>query len=445
MVDLASLIRPLRSELTPAFIRELGRTAAQENGDVVESSRKLADTLLHDALEQRATDIHLDPRDGGMRVRFRIDGALLDVIHLSPEQGGRVLRHFKATSGMDVADRFHPADARLTYRVDDREIDLRLASLPSICGEKMSIRLLDRSRVVERLDQLGFSDDQRNRIEQWLAHTCGMFLVAGPTGSGKTTTLYALLHELKLHERCVITVEEPVEYHIDGITQAQVHRGRGLSFETGLRAMLRADPDYLLLGEIRDSEAASAAIEASGSGRVLMSTIHAPDAIGTVTALRNFGIADHQIASSLRIVVAQRLVRHLCQHCRRAEKVTDADRQWLASVELTASTDQLWLPIGCEKCRNLGYDGRIGVFEVWRLTDEDYDAVVRHADERSLRQAALSHGLHSLLVDGWEKVAAGITTLAELRLLSATYHFRTPAPQRPVAGSEHALHDGNRI
>jgi type II secretory ATPase GspE/PulE/Tfp pilus assembly ATPase PilB-like protein len=190
--------------------------------------------------------------------------------------------------------------------------------------------------------------------------------------------------------------------------------------------MLRADPDYLLLGEIRDSEAAHAAIEASGSGRVLMSTIHAPDAIGTVTTLRNFGIADHQIASSLRIVVAQRLVRRLCQHCRRVEKIADADGQWLASVGLSPSADQMiWLPAGCDKCGNLGYDGRIGAFEVWRLTDEDYDAIVHHADERNLRKDALSRGLQSLLSDGWTKVAAGITTLSELKLLSATYHFGT--------------------
>lgn len=427
----AGAARPLRKEMTRAFLQEIEHADDRGAKENAEFSRRLSDILLRDALEQRATDIHLDPQADAMRVRFRVDGTLLDVAQLSIEHGARVLRHFKATAGMDVADRFHPADARLTYQINGRNIDLRLATLPSICGEKMSIRLLDRNRVLERLDQLGFSEDQYRQIGHWLRDTNGMFLVAGPTGSGKTTTLYALLHELKLHEKSVATIEEPVEYQIDGITQTQVNRRLGLSFAAGLRAMLRSDADYLLLGEIRDAETAASAAAASGSGRVLMSTIHAPDAVSAVTALRNFDLADHQIASSLRLVIAQRLVRRLCAKCRRQERTTEADSQSLASLGLPTTAGELWVPVGCDACQNLGYQGRIGIFEVWHLVDSDYGAILEHADERTLRASASSRALKSLISDGWAKVEQGITSLTELRLLASSYNLQDPIDRLP--------------
>jgi type II secretory ATPase GspE/PulE/Tfp pilus assembly ATPase PilB-like protein len=413
--------RPVRHELSVSFRQELGRQETDAVVETPESTNLLADRLIGDALHQRASDIHLDPQPNATRVRFRVDGDLLDVAVLPREQAARLLRHFKTISGLDAADRFRPADARLSQRIDGRDIDLRIASLPSVAGEKLSIRLLDRTRVLEHLDDLGLTDDQRLTIDHWLRNVCGMFLVAGPTGSGKTTTLYALLHELRLRDRCVVTIEDPVEYHVEGITQTQVDRRHNLSFADGLRGMLRADPDYLLLGEVRDDEAAQAAVEAAGSGRVLMSTIHAPDAVGTVTALRNFNLADHQIASSLRMVVAQRLVRRLCRRCRRREKVSESDYQWLASVGLPTTAEEVWVAQGCDDCRHLGYQGRIGVFEVWRLADSDYERILHHADERTLRTDVGSRGLRSLLHDGWIKVEQGITSLSELRSLSSSY------------------------
>ncbi|WP_428939978.1 GspE/PulE family protein [Fontivita pretiosa] len=416
-------IRPVRNELSTSFRQELLRQEAEALAETAESTNLLASRLLADALRHHASDIHLDPQGQSSRIRFRIDGDLLDVAILSRAQGGRLLRHFKAISGLDSADRFRPADSRLTQIVDGREIDLRIAALPSVAGEKLSIRLLDRSRVLQHLDELGFTDEQRDKIEQWLKNICGMFLVAGPTGSGKTTTLYAILHELRLRDRCVVTIEDPVEYSIEGIVQTQVDRRHDLSFAQGLRGMLRADPDYLLLGEIRDAEAADAAMEASGSGRVLMSTIHAPDAISAITALRNFGLADHQIASSLRMVVAQRLVKRLCRRCRKQRSLEESERQLLQSLGLPATAQQTWTATGCVDCRYLGYDGRIGVFEVWRLVDADYDAILHHADERALRAGATSRGLRSLAHDGWLKVEQGITSIEEWRTLSGTYSF----------------------
>lgn len=421
-----SLDRPVRGELAPAFGKELGSLSAGNSGRG-DSGPRMAGALLGDALHQRVSDVHLDPQSGATRVRFRIDGRLHDVAVLGSEQAGRLLRHLKVMSGLDSADPFHPGDARLTHVVEGHQLDLRLASLPVVGGEKITIRVLDRNRVTYRLDQLGLSDSQHSAIAEWLEGTHGMFLVAGPTGSGKTTMLYSLLHELRLQDRSVSTIEDPVEYRIDGITQTQVDHRHSLTFAEGLRAMLRADPDHLLIGEIRDGSAAHAALEASGSGRVLMSTMHAPDAVSTVTGLRNFGLADHQIAVSLRLVAGQRLVRQLCTRCRKQVDLTRADLAWLASVGLHTEARQIYEPAGCDECRHLGYSGRAGVFEVWRLTEEDYEAILHHADEHSLYRGALSRGMVPLMHDAWAKVELGVTGMSELRaVVSDCYPRRSP-------------------
>jgi len=419
-------VRAGRGALARELAEELDRLAARAGGADAEdrdadAGPGPAELLLRDALRERATDVHLDPQAKGTRVRFRIDGVLDDVTVLSPEHGVRLVRHLKAMCGMDLGNPFKPANARKALEVDGRDVVLRLASAPSVCGEKLSVRLLDRERLGQRLGDLGLSEEQRRQIEQWLGHVGGMFLVAGPTGSGKTTTLYSLLHELMLHDRSVITVEDPVEYQIDGITQMQVDRRHGLTFDEGLRAALRLDPDYLLLGEVRDREEARAAVEAAGSGRVLMSTLHAPDAAGTVTGLRNLGLADHEIATSVQMVVGQRLVRRLCRRCRRQQKMSDADRQWLASVGLSPNSDEIWVPVGCDDCRQVGYEGRIGIFEVWRLGDADYGRILAHADERTLRAQAYASGMRTLLDDGWAKAEQGVTSLAEIRSAAPAY------------------------
>jgi len=321
---------PRRSHLVAGLLRELRRFHGETpNGEHHGRFTVLGDVLLQDALRERATDVHLDPQADGVRVRFRIDGRLHEATALGRDHGIHLIRHFKAISNLDPTNVMRLADARITYPLDGHAVDLRLACAPTVTGEKLSIRLLDRGRVEQRLDQLGLDDEHHEQIQRWLAGTSGMFLVAGPTGSGKTTTAYALLHELKGQERSVVTIEDPVEYQVPGICQMQVDHHKSLSFAEALRGVLRLDPDYVLVGEIRDAATAAAAADASAAGRVLMSTLHSPDAVGAITTLRNLGVPDEGICSAVRMIVAQRLVRRLCPLCRRQEAPGDTDAQWL--------------------------------------------------------------------------------------------------------------------
>jgi type II secretory ATPase GspE/PulE/Tfp pilus assembly ATPase PilB-like protein len=241
-----------------------------------------------------------------------------------------------------------------------------------------------------------------------------MFLAAGPTGCGKTTTLYSLLHELKLSNRIIVTLEDPVEYLIDGITQIQIDMLHDLNFAEGAKSMLRLDPDFLMLGEIRDGTSAETAVNAAISGRVLLSTVHSRDAVGAITALRNWNLPDHEIAESLSVVVAQRLVRKLCPACRRKTKPNETEKRWLKSLYLKVPST-VWKAQGCKKCRDLGYDGRTGVFELWRLSSADYHAILEHVDEISLRESLAARGHRSVLEDAMDKVTEGVTSLEEVR------------------------------
>lgn len=357
--------RPLRAHLARGLAESLKDPSQGSNHD---SASELGDALISDALREQATDIHFEPHSDGFMVRLRIDGQLLDALMLRASEGARLVRHFKAVSGLDSSQHFVPANTRVNLAVDGQSLNLRLASIPCIGGEAVTIRLLDRVKIEQRLGDLGLARRQHKQIERWLQGAFGMFLVAGPTGSGKTTTLYALLHELRSHDRAIFTIEDPVEYEISGVTQTQVDRHHGLTFATGLRAIQRLDPDYLFLGEIRDPDAAHAAAEASASGRVLMSSIHSPDAVGAVTALRNMEMSDREIAASLQVVIAQRLVRRLCPQCRRPAN-TGADEPF------TVTSARRWEPVGCDACRQLGYSGRVGLFEVWKLSDADRAAI----------------------------------------------------------------------
>ena len=324
--------RAIRESLTRLLLEELEHPGTHI--DVEGESEGLAECLLRDAWRERASDVHLDPQTGGLRVRFRIDGRILDAALLTPAQAGRLVNQIKTLSNLDPITTFRPQSARWTYAMDEREVDVRVTTAPSINGEKLAVRVLDPAQVSHSIHELGLSQHHEQHIGDWLGSINGMFLCTGPTGSGKTTTLYALLHQLKQRERAIVTIEDPVEYQVDGIAQMQVNERHGLTFAEGLKAMLRLDPDYLMLGEVRDKSSARVAADASIAGRVLMSTLHSRDAVGTVTALRNWGLTDHEIAVSLSVVVSQRLVRRLCPKCATVQPPSDAARRWLESLDL---------------------------------------------------------------------------------------------------------------
>ncbi len=379
---------------------------------------ELPQAVVQDALAARASDIHIEPGTNDIRVRFRIDGALSDVASLSMEQGKWLTNQFKALASLDPVVRFTPKDSHAHLSFNGAEIDLRLALAPCQRGEALSIRLLDAERLERSLADLGLTKANLRQVESWLEDVNGMFLSAGPTGCGKTTTIYALLHELKYRDRAIVSIEDPVEYEIAGINQLQLDEKHHLTFAQGVKAMLRLDPDFLMIGEIRDAASAHAAVDAAITGRVLLSTVHARDAVGVMTALRNWGLTDHEIAESLSVVVAQRLVRRLCPKCLKPDSPSESDLAWLNEFCLPIPK-HTWSAAGCDKCNGLGYLGRTGIFELWRLGEMDYRLLLKHADEHRLRHYFHETQKGNLLTDGFEKVTAGITTLEELRTASS--------------------------
>jgi general secretion pathway protein E len=394
-----------------------------------ETTHPWAEALLRDAIKGRASDIHLDPQTHGIRIRFRIDGAVQEVATLVAEPGLRLARYFKVHSGLDPAASRLPEDAHFQYEIDGKPLDIRLACAPCVLGDKLALRLLKRAPVALRLRDLGLREEDRALIEGWLGDISGMFLVAGPVGSGKTTTLYSLLAELHLNQRNIVTVEDPVEYQLEKINQIEVDVKRGLTFEQGLRSILRLDADYILLGEIRDKESAVAAMEAAATGRVVLTTIHSRNAAGAITALRSLGLPNYEIAASVAFVVAQRLVRKLCLQCRRLEPPTDAERRLLEASGMDAQ-GTVWHAKGCDKCRHTGFYERTGIFEVLPVDERVYDLILEAKDEHGLRQHLRSTGFHPLLRDGLKKAAAGITTISELMRIGAQSYL-----ERAMRGS----------
>jgi type II secretory ATPase GspE/PulE/Tfp pilus assembly ATPase PilB-like protein len=404
--------RAMREHLCRLLMEELRRVAASGEADAT----GLGDALIRDALRERATDIHLEPHSGGTRVRLRIDGALLDAALLTREQAVRAINFFKTMAELDPVRLFKPEEARRTYELDDAAaIDLRLAFAPCLNGTMMSIRLLNPETVDQNINSLGMSEVHHSTIRNWIENNRqGMFLVTGPTGSGKTTTSYALMHELKVLDQCIMTLEDPVEVEVDGLAQIQVNAQHGLTFSEGIKSMLRLDPDLLMVGEIRGRDSARAAAEAAVSGRALISTLHSRDAVGAVTSLRNWGLSDHDISAVLTMIVAQRLVRRLCPKCRKQDAPQTADRRWLEAMGAEVPK-QVWRAVGCDECAQLGYKGRTGVFEIWEISEQDYNLILNHADERTLRHALAQRGHQFLMADGIAKAMQGLTSVEELR------------------------------
>ena len=375
----------------------------------------MVDALMEDAVAARATDVHFDPHGHRYRVRFRVDGAVLDVAELEEGPGRKLLNQIRVLSGIDPVSAQQIRTGRFSYQLEnDSELDLRVTDAPCLAGYKVAMRLLTPPRAESDIADLGMEGDALQCVRDWLNTVGGMLLVAGPTGSGKTTTAYALLNQLKLFDRHVVTLEDPVEYEIAGINQMSVNVARGLGFEEGAKGMMRLDPDYLLIGELRGTDSAHAAINVAGAGRALMSTLHSRDAVGAVTMLRNFGLDNFEIASNLEVVIAQRLVRRLCPECRTQGEPDGDDEHWLATLDLPRP-DKVWKARGCHACNDLGFHGRVGVFEVWRLADEDYELILGNGSTRAIRRALAERGHAFLLDDALQKAEQGVTSLTELR------------------------------
>ena len=389
-----SLNQNLTKQLNEAIL-----TRDELDSDEVDSVSE-AIALLQDALREHASDIHLDPVSDGLLVRLRKDGVIQDSALLPEHVAQRLSNQFKSMARLNPVPTFLPLDGRITITLDKQEVDLRIAVVPCLAGEKISIRVLDLYRVEQEVDQLGLQDHDLANIKNWLDNVHGMLLVTGPTGSGKTTTLYALLHKLKNTGRNILTIEDPVEYQVEGINQIQVDHFHGLNFSKGIQSMLRHDPDYLLLGEIRDASSAHAAINAASSGHVLMSTMHSRDAVGAINVLRNYGLDAHEISANLVLVIAQRIVRKLCPDCREQGEPTDESIRWFQSLGLDIP-EKVWLPKGCDACSGIGYKGRTGIFEIWQINKEDYALILSNADERKIHESLSKRG-HLFLIDQWQ-------------------------------------------
>jgi general secretion pathway protein E len=416
----------------PAGDDEPGRTLA------------LATALLEDAVRENASDIHLDPAADGYDVRLRIDGALVDTVRLPHETGLHVLRAFKSHAEIEPGFALRPQDGRAEFGVGGKTVSIRVATGPGVQGEKAALRLLPHGIIQPPLDQLGLSAADYETLLRAVHEVRGMILISGPTGSGKTTTVYALVRELRRTHRSVVSIEDPVEYVLEGVTQLQVNARQGLTYSEGVKGLLRLDPDVILMGEMRDTASVRAALDAAESGHMFLSTLHARDAAGTVTALRNCGLADHEIASSLDLIVAQRLVRRLCRACRRLDPPTAEETRWLKSCGQPVP-HKVWHAVGCPECGGSGYHGRIGIFEIHRLGEEDADLILSHVDEHTLRRHLRGRGALSMLEDDLAKVAEGVTTIAEFQSVGGMGFFaRDPAPATACAEPPQQLSQTHR-
>jgi len=379
---------------------------------------KLVNSIISQATERGASDIHLEPQldEGGrgveLRVRMRIDGVLHDEMTIPRRMVGGVVSRVKIMSDLDIAERRVPQDGRVGLRIDERQVDVRVVTIPSVHGESVVMRILDKQATSLELDRLGMQEAELERFRRAFQRAHGAVLATGPTGSGKSTTLYGALLELNTTEKNIITIEDPVEYQIAGITQVQVNVRAGLTFAAGLRSMMRADPDILMVGEIRDRETAQIAVEGALTGHMVLSTLHTNDAPSAITRLIEMGIEPFLVASAIECVVAQRLARTLCAHCKRRTIVPAAilrDHGFAAQFDIEA-----YEPVGCPRCNRMGYRGRIGLFEVMPVSEEIRALALARAPADQIASVAVREGMRRLREDGLDKVKAGLTSMAEI-------------------------------
>jgi len=429
-------LRLAREEKIAAWIREYFLPAEEDDsgskeaagggielGDDVDHLRdlaseapiiKLVNQFLTRAVEEGASDIHIEPMAESLQVRFRVDGVLRE--HASPAKNlqSSVISRVKIMARLDISERRLPQDGRIRIKIAGKDIDLRVSCLPTVYGESVVMRILDRSNISFSLDSLGFPEVPRKCFEEMISQPYGIILVTGPTGSGKTTTLYAALNTINSIDKKIITIEDPVEYELNGINQVQVNSKAGLGFANGLRSIVRQDPDVILIGEIRDRETADIAIQSALTGHLVFSTLHTNDAAGAVTRLVEIGVEDYLLSSSLIGIMAQRLVRVLCPACKEPFVPEPALVERLRLPFAPSLENPIFRPRGCKECSFSGFRGRVGIFELLPVTDPVRALILENQSSLVLREYAVKNGMSLLREDGWRKVRAGITSLEEV-------------------------------
>lgn len=373
---------------------------------------RLVNQMILQAVQLRASDIHVDPMEQHVIIRYRIDGILRNERTLPKNMQGVITARLKIMANLNIAERRTPQDGRMKMTFDIRTIDIRIATIPTVHGEKLVLRLLDLTQGTKGIDQLGFSERNHDRFRRMLDSSFGMILITGPTGSGKTTTLYSALNHLNKEDVNIITIEDPVEYQIEGINQVQINTVTGLTFSNGLRSILRQDPNIIMVGEIRDLETTEIAIRSSLTGHQVFSTLHTNNAISSIVRLMDMGVEPYLIASSLVGIVAQRLVRRICPDCK--EKYTPSEQEKIILEQHQISLDSLYSGSGCGSCNRTGYRGRMSIHEVLWIDDELRKLIIHKAPAADIRQHAKTAGLVPIMEDGLSKVAQGITTLQEI-------------------------------
>jgi general secretion pathway protein E len=374
---------------------------------------RLVNMLINRAVEGRASDIHIEPFEQELKVRYRIDGVLHDVETPPRRLQAAIVSRIKIMAKLNIAERRLPQDGRIKLRMMGKEIDLRVSTLPTLYGESVVLRILDRSSISVKLETLGFPEDTLKEFDAVINRPYGMILVTGPTGSGKTTTLYGALDKINSPDKKIITIEDPVEYQLMGVNQIHVKPAIGLTFANGLRSIVRQDPDVIMIGEIRDFETAEIAIQSALTGHLVFSTLHTNDAAGAVSRLLEMGVEDYLLASSLLGVLAQRLVRKVCRRCRRpAEMAVEVMREITGGV--SGGPIEIVEGAGCEECANTGYRGRSGIYEFLPVTDAIRQLILKRSSADVIKEAGVKQGMRTLRDDGWKKVREGITTVSEV-------------------------------
>ncbi len=401
-------------------LEEIEEEETESLEDILEGSDAPVIQLLNStflkAVRANASDIHFEPFSDYVEIRFRMDGVLHEMNKLPKGGYESIVSRIKVMAKLNVAEKRLPQDGRIRIKIGDKEMDLRVSTLPTVFGERIVIRLLDKSNKILSLQELGLLEDDLRKFENMISKPYGLILVTGPTGSGKSTTLYASLLKLKSPRKNILTIEDPVEYQIDGISQIQVNPKINLTFANGLRSILRQDPDIVMVGEIRDRETAEIAIHASMTGHLVLSTLHTNDAPSAVTRLVDMGVESFLVASSLEGVIAQRLVRRICTNCKTEHKITEEEKDFIErfSGEKLPDDTVLYKGTGCEQCFNTGYKGRIAIYEIMEVDEEMRSVISKNPESMAVKQKALEKGMKTLVKDGIQKALKGITTIEEV-------------------------------